>query len=635
MSRVVGDNDNESKSTETEEEKAIKFLFEEVGKIKKELKEKYEKRSADADAKNFWFTKYAALFNNQSTILLTMFLGDDNMSYLNKTGADQKKLVNTTGRQREDSQKFVIMHQSRIFWFKNTLPEPTQFVVDGELFDLPFTELELRQHVKVAEENIKKMFLGVLTTPKYRILDSVFLTFRLADNTIWICMIYAVLKYYIFIHHKGDSFFHATALTIAFGAEAIYNVIDHEANFWFMNRVLPFVGFLLYLNYYIVLEYVVQLSRPDFVWDLLGIRFIFFIIELICEYSIDLVLHTDLARGTLEPLPGSCCNYVTKFPVPKKRSRKNQADVKSQVLNLLDGSADLSHVRKTLEKHIRNDVVEVETKRFIQCLSTECEIEINQPLIQQIAFAFGDDNNPTIKYVEFLQCIVKSEVLNVLAEEANLNDVETHLMNGIGSEKSKVDATKFFTCLFRTNIRERPELKKDIGFAFGDNNKTIKYNEFLQCIRKRKSPPTVMNDSIQIHYALLSETEKIEEQKYTIDLYDVEYEIEEQKYTIDLYDVEYEGSMCAWDIRFDVVGYHPRKPNRVLWWLWPSSFLDNKHNPNIYEYEKNLSHNEKLYQYDAADHIDGNVVYAPLAKDTCCGCFYDDKIGFYPSMRSR
>lgn len=202
-------------------------------------------------------------FNNQSTILLRLQI---------------------------DETTLVLLHDNRLFCF--SLEERHVQARDGS------SQLQPKPS---ADELAQNILLRLQASLKYRLLDSLFLSFRLTDNLMLLTMIVlTVLKHGKFTYPDRNQI----AVYSAIGVELFYDVLLMTSKFWFLERRSPYVGLgdlkpdleystklVLYLMYFTI---VYILKSPLYVWYVLLIRLAAFLSEESVDIAMDLEMHNDL-----------------------------------------------------------------------------------------------------------------------------------------------------------------------------------------------------------------------------------------------------------------------------------------------------------------------------------------------------
>mmetsp|Transcript_76427 Transcript_76427/g.216084 ORF Transcript_76427/g.216084 Transcript_76427/m.216084 type:complete len:369 (+) Transcript_76427:98-1204(+) len=191
-------------------------------------------------------------FNNQNTVLLKLIVSDE---------------------------EFVLLHDNRMFRFSLREEHIRPFVHDDQA------------PKPCADELAQNILLRFQTSPKYRILNALFLSFRLVDNVM-------LLTVFVLTLMNGGHFrmvvFPSNAQISVYsviGVELFYDVLLMTSKFWFLERLSPFVGVALYAMYFTVMALI---RSPYYVWVVVLIRLAAFVIEESVDIAIDLEMHNDL-----------------------------------------------------------------------------------------------------------------------------------------------------------------------------------------------------------------------------------------------------------------------------------------------------------------------------------------------------
>lgn len=196
----------------------------------------------------------------------------------------------------EDGRHAMMMHDSRIFYFK---PQTLSFDEENQLIAQDrFHDIEEARNLALEEQvnRIRAMMLDILTTPKYRMLTTVYSVFRLGDNVVFISLMLCAL----FGFTLNNQILQSTEVFAVVAIELFYDVMEYTTKMWFLNRVAPYIGLILY-SLYSLAFYLVHVN--ELVWGLLGIRFVFFFMENLVDYCIDVEIHYDLVTQTVQRLP--------------------------------------------------------------------------------------------------------------------------------------------------------------------------------------------------------------------------------------------------------------------------------------------------------------------------------------------
>mmetsp|Transcript_19958 Transcript_19958/g.40593 ORF Transcript_19958/g.40593 Transcript_19958/m.40593 type:complete len:408 (-) Transcript_19958:364-1587(-) len=191
-------------------------------------------------------------FNNQNTVLLKLQISDEDVA---------------------------LLHDNRLFCIS----------LNGD-------HVKLRQPLAVEDpppkpsndELAQNIILRFQTSPKYRLLNALFLSFRLTDNLMLLTVAVLTVMHHGHITVPDKS---QIAVYSAIGVELFYDVLLLTSKFWFLERLSPYIGIGLYVMYCSI---VAAIGSPLYIWVVLGIRFAAFVIEESVDIAIDIEMHNDL-----------------------------------------------------------------------------------------------------------------------------------------------------------------------------------------------------------------------------------------------------------------------------------------------------------------------------------------------------
>lgn len=193
-------------------------------------------------------------FNNQNTVLLKLQISDDEVDDV------------------------VLLHDNRLF----------RISLDSDHVQ-PFRALEDAGPKPSADDLAQNIILRFQTSPKYRLLNALFLSFRLTDNLMLLTVaVLTVLNGKITLPDKAQ-----IAVFSAIGVELFYDVLLMTSKFWFLERLSPYVGLGLYVMYFTICA---VWNSPVYIWVVLCIRLAAFLVEESVDVAIDIEMHNDLLR---------------------------------------------------------------------------------------------------------------------------------------------------------------------------------------------------------------------------------------------------------------------------------------------------------------------------------------------------
>lgn len=209
-------------------------------------------------------------FNNQNTVLLKLLIDGANGTNV------------------------VLLHDNRLF----------RFSLDEEQVVYRGHDPEATQPPKPSPDDLaQNILLRFQTSPKYRILNAFFLSFRLTDNLMLLAVIVLTVLNNGRITTPSPS---QMSVFSAVGVELFYDVLLTTSKFWFLERLSPYIGLGLYVMYFSLCA---VLQAQLFVWIVLIIRLAAFILEESVDIAIDIEMHNDLVLvcdqwpGEAEDLP--------------------------------------------------------------------------------------------------------------------------------------------------------------------------------------------------------------------------------------------------------------------------------------------------------------------------------------------
>lgn len=187
-------------------------------------------------------------FNNQDSVIMSMDVPKDEL--------------------------LCLLHDNRIFAFKRQASETTSSSSD--------------------EQNV---MLNLLTTPKYRIMSSMYIIFRLLDNTgLVLLIILSIMKWQLTIPSSAQM-----VLVSALGLEVVYDVMLFTHKFWILQRLSLFIGLSMYIFYAGLIYWNFSIGAYtsndlQIVCYAVLVRFCAFLFEEFVDIAIDGQLHNDLLK---------------------------------------------------------------------------------------------------------------------------------------------------------------------------------------------------------------------------------------------------------------------------------------------------------------------------------------------------
>jgi len=162
--------------------------------------------------------------------------------------------------------------------------------------------------------------LDLLTVRKYRLLQALYLFFRITDNVMFVVLILSSI--FNFVLSPQDWNF-VTVFAVV-GVELFYDILSFTTKIWIINRLGVYIGFILYIFYFIALYLLVV---KWWVWVLLGLRFIVYLLESGVDYALDVEIHNDLI--STEPEKCEFCLPTDLGLRSDQKHTKDPEDVKN------------------------------------------------------------------------------------------------------------------------------------------------------------------------------------------------------------------------------------------------------------------------------------------------------------------
>jgi len=162
---------------------------------------------------------------------------------------------------------------------------------------------------------------NVLTTPKYRLIQLIYMLFRLTDNLSFLTLVVSSITGFVITEFDQKYF---RVFTVV-GVEIFYDVMNFTTNIWSLHRLNLWIGILLYVAYYIVFT---ELELPRTLWIIYWIRLASFVAESLTDYALDLELHNDLTNSDSDSDSDTnstvflCCFSINKDLKDLKETRK-------------------------------------------------------------------------------------------------------------------------------------------------------------------------------------------------------------------------------------------------------------------------------------------------------------------------
>ncbi|ETO14000.1 hypothetical protein RFI_23368, partial [Reticulomyxa filosa] len=128
---------------------------------------------------------------------------------------------------------------------------------------------------------------NLLTTPKYRLIQLVYILFKLTDNISFLALVIASISSYSITKQDKNYIF----VFAVVGVEVFYDVMNFTTKVWFLHRVSILIGAILYVVYAILFH---RLGIPWILWTVYFVRLISYILECLTDFALDYEIHNDL-----------------------------------------------------------------------------------------------------------------------------------------------------------------------------------------------------------------------------------------------------------------------------------------------------------------------------------------------------
>lgn len=247
--------------------------------------------------------------NNQNTIFMnyTIHLPKDSQAELNKKDETPDSIEKKKKKEKEKENQLLLEKDelngnelSQCENNNNDLFEQPKIALedDYETQDQPY-DINLFMHdnriyyflnlpkFKITKEEIQNCLLELVTTTKYRVLQLLYVIFRLTDNVLLLCLLIASITKQILTDVDKSNI----AIFVVIGIELFYNVINFTTKIWILNRMSLLIVLLLYILYFLVF-YLQNFSSTLFY--MLSIRFLSFLLETYVDFALDYEIHNDL-----------------------------------------------------------------------------------------------------------------------------------------------------------------------------------------------------------------------------------------------------------------------------------------------------------------------------------------------------
>lgn len=247
------------------------------------------------------------------TVSMESFSGrareSDSMNRRYKSGVHQISTMtfnnqDTVLMRAETDVHVCFLHDNRIYIFKK-IPsngDEKKFIVrnPNSPSDVEETGQPVDNHV---ETLMREIILHMVTSPKYRLLNSMYVIFSLLDSTIFTAIVVTTIIFFATVNTEGNMITTETAfnipITICIMLEIFYGILLNATHFWILRRVSIYIVLLFYLLYYGAIGLLGHAAgysenHTHFLYVLLAIRFLAFALETLVDICVDLNIHNDL-----------------------------------------------------------------------------------------------------------------------------------------------------------------------------------------------------------------------------------------------------------------------------------------------------------------------------------------------------
>jgi len=215
---------------------------------------------------------------------------------------------NTVFMKVHHGNRFHFLHDNRVFIFIDRDVEDGEEGTEGKYLFESQPSTRGKTGDKNTEDNIEQLLLDLLTTSKYRVMQLLYLIFRITDNVMFLSLIISGVYRYILGHGIDQTQQEQEkAVVLVFsvvGVEVFYDVMSWTTKIWIVNRLGFYIGIMLYCCYAIAFAFVPNVDAV--VWMLLGIRFGAYLLESFVDYAMDLEMHNDLVKMRDGEPQGGC-----------------------------------------------------------------------------------------------------------------------------------------------------------------------------------------------------------------------------------------------------------------------------------------------------------------------------------------
>jgi len=225
------------------------------------------------------------------------------------TSASMKDVVKTAGPGISEAASVTFNNQSMVLMRYDLAKEDNAFVLlhgnrlyrfskDPEHIPGNFLDIEGGGTGQNPEDLAQNLLLRFQTTPKYRARNTMYFTFRMLDNMIFMAIIVLTILNGKITCPSAEQI----SVLSAIGFETFYDIMLYTTRFWILTRLSVFIG----LEFYVVYAAILWWNHPEqYVWFVLLARFVAFVFEECIDIAIDIEMHNDLIMvcGSKDPGP--------------------------------------------------------------------------------------------------------------------------------------------------------------------------------------------------------------------------------------------------------------------------------------------------------------------------------------------
>jgi hypothetical protein len=195
------------------------------------------------------------------------------------------------------------LHDNRIFVFKKipSAGDENNFIVRNPNQVRDNVSIESAPEVPHMEDLVTNIILHMLTSPKYRLLNSMYVAFSLLDNAFLLTIIVLnILGFAQGEYSVTGALSRETAYKVPVAVmiilELFYDLMHNTTKFWIFQRLSIYITICFYVMYYAAVGFLGPSAEYDIVLlqTLITLRLIAFALETLVDVCIDMNIHNDL-----------------------------------------------------------------------------------------------------------------------------------------------------------------------------------------------------------------------------------------------------------------------------------------------------------------------------------------------------